>query len=426
MHLPSWLRRLQSHSGDAGASRSLFFNRLWLGIAAMTLVVGVATGRQALSLLGLLVLVSAGAGWLWNRSALNGVEYERSLSADRALPGDIVMLTISVTNRKVLPVPWLNLDDEFPDALDAVDRKTTISGTSGRRTMRLSTSIRPFERVTWRIPLRCLERGVHEFGPAVLRASDPFGFFTNRRTVPGPARLLVYPRTFPLEDLGFPRQQPLGDTRVPRHLVTDPMRVIGIRDYRPEDPFRAIHWKATARHGSLQVRINEPITTLTLTVFANLETFTHYWEGLDVIGSEQVIEVAASLARWSFERKHAVGVYANGVVAGSDQALRLPPGLGSDQLPRVMTGLAAVSPYSTLPFASFLRAESARLPWGSTVVIVSAYLNDVLTAQLAALLAAGRQTIFVPVGECEIPALSGLIVRPVTLPDEPVEAEAAA
>jgi uncharacterized protein (DUF58 family) len=406
-------RRTRPTPTGAGATRSHFFNRVWLGAAAVALVIGAVAGNPALTLLSLLVLVTAGGGWLWNRSALNDISYERTLSADRALPGDIVTVTISVTNRKLLPIPWLIIDDELPDDLRPIARATMPSGTVGRQVMRLTTYVRSFERVSWTIEMECLARGIQRVGPVTLRSSDPFGFFSSKRTEQIMDEVIVYPRSVPLPDLGFPHFQPLGDTRAPRHLLTDPLRTIGIRDYRPEDSFKSIHWKATARQGSLHVRVNEPITTLTVAVFANLDTFTHYWEGLDINAAERVIEITASIARWSLERSFATGVFANGVVAGSDQPLRLLPGLSDAQLPRIMTGLARVSPYSTVSFAAFLRAEAGRLPGGSTVAVVSAHLDDALTAQLAALIAAGRTTVFIPVGECEAPSLRGLIVRPV-------------
>jgi uncharacterized protein (DUF58 family) len=407
----SLLPKRRGPGGEPGSTRSLFFNRAWIGGAAIVLVVGVATGATALSLLALLVLVTAGLGAGWNRWALVGVEYRRELSADRAFPGDEVTLTITVVNRKPLPLPWLAIEDELAEALQPLDRETTMSGTTGRRVLRIVTNVRPFERVTWRVPVRCPARGLQTLGPATLRAADPFGFFASRLTFEVWGAVLVYPRLIPLPELGFPPRLALGETRVVRHLLSDPSRVVGVRDYRPDDPFRAIHWKATARQGTLQVRIAEPTTTLQLAIFVNLDTFEHYWEGLDVATAERTIEVAASVAAWASGQRYAVGVYANGVVAGSDQALRVPPGRGPAQLPRVLEGLAKISPYSTVAFGRTLRAGSTRLPWGSTVVVVTSLLPEGLLAQMAALLAGGYRVVLVTVGEVDVPMVRGLVVR---------------
>jgi uncharacterized protein (DUF58 family) len=403
---PRWLT-----SRGEGRGRSIFFNRLWIGGAALALLIGMAAGEAALALLALLVLITAGLAWGWNRYCLAGVAYERTLTATRAFPGDEVTLTVGVRNWKPLPLPGLTIDDEIAEALVPLNRETTMGPAPARRMMRFATSVRPFERVSWRVQLRCDRRGLHLLGPATLRAGDPFGFFTSRLTIGDEAAVLVYPRIHAIADLGFPTRQPFGETRVERHLLTDPARVVGARDYRPDDPFRSIHWKATARMMRLQVRINEPTTTLQLGIFVNLDTFDHYWEGLDVDLSEQAIEVGASIAAWAVAHRYATGVYANGIVAGSDQALRIPPGRGPSQLPHILEGLAKLTPYSTLNFPRQLKIEAGRFPWGSTAVIVTGMMPEALIAHLTSLLASGLRVVLIPLGECAAPSLRGLVVR---------------
>jgi uncharacterized protein (DUF58 family) len=279
--------------------------------------------------------------------------------------------------------------------------------------MHITTSIRPYERTSWRVTLRCERRGWHPIGPAVLRASDPFGFFSSRATVEADDAVLVFPRVHPIRDLGFPARQPFGETRTSRDLLTDPTRVVGVRDYRPDDPFRSIHWKATARLMRLQVRVNEPAASLQLGVFINLDTFEHYWEGLDIELSERAIEVGASIAAWAIAQRYAVGAYANGILAGSDQPLRAPPSRGARQLPRLLEGMAKMTPYSTVSFVRLLKSETVRFPWGSTAVIVTSMMPDGLSAQLAAMMTSGLRVVLVPLDSCPIPRLPGLVVRPV-------------
>jgi uncharacterized protein (DUF58 family) len=397
----------------ATGTRSIFFSRIWVGAAVVTLIAGMASGLAALSLAALFVMLTAGLTWAWNRYCLVGLVFERQLSARTVFPGDQLDLTVTVVNRKPLPVVGLSVEDELADALVPVDWETTIGLAPGRRLMHFATSVRPYERVSWRIKLTCERRGFHEFGPALLRAGDSLGFFTTRRTSAAANAVIVYPRIHELEELGFPALQPFGETRVARHLLTDPARVVGIRDYRPEDPFRGIHWKATARLMRLQVKVEEPVTDPQLGIFVNLDTFDHYWEGLDVQVAEQAIEVAASIAVWAERQRFATGIYANGIIAGSDQALRVAPGRGPSQVPRILEGLAKLSPYSTINFARMLSLETHRFPWGSTLVIVTRMMPEALQAQLSSLIAAGKQVVLIPIEECPVPEIRGLIVRTV-------------
>lgn len=394
-------------------ARSLFFNRLWVGAAVGVLLVGLLSERSALTLLALLTLLSAGLMAGWNRATLAMLSCERLLPTTRAMPGDVIPMTVTVTNRKPLPVPWLTIEEDLPEHLEPVDRPTTVSGNSGRRVLSLGTGLGAWEQVSWRIDLRCRARGVATVGAATLRSSDPLGFFTNRAVVPGEHTVLVLPRIVRIPAPSLPSLQPLGDVKALRQVVTDPLRIVGVRDYQPEDPFRSIHWKATARQGRLQVRVAEPTTALQLAIFVNLDTFDHYWEGLDIATAERVIEVAAAVAAWADRARVAFGMYGNGVVAGMDQALRVPPARDPAQLGRVLEGLAKISPYSTLPFTKVLDAESGRFPWGSTVIVITRMMPPQLASRLAAMTERGLRVVLLPVGDCPIPAVRRLSVRSV-------------
>jgi len=401
-----------SGSSQSATFRSLYFNRIWIYGAVIVTLAGVVAEIVSMALLGALVLASAGIAKLWNQATLSNVTLERTLSLDRALPGDIVTLKLTVTNRKPLPAPSLRIDEDLSEQIVPIGHRSTIDGTSGRRVLHLTGSLRPYERVTWTIPLECRARGSHWVGPATLLSGDPFGFFSSREAEDRNVELLVYPRVHPLANLSLPNQQPLGEQSVARNLVTDPMRVSGIRDYRSEDPFRSIHWKATARQSIIQVKVQEPVTTLSMMILLNLDTFDHFWEGLDMVSAEQSIEAAASIAAWGLNERFAVGLRANGVVARSDQSLRIPVGRGHTQLATLMSGFARLWAYSTIPFGQTMAAEIPRIPWGSTVVVVTPMMSKDIESQLATLITRGRRTVLVPLGAAVDPGLPGLIVRP--------------
>ncbi|MBX6341227.1 MAG: DUF58 domain-containing protein, partial [Thermomicrobiaceae bacterium] len=284
----------------------------------------------------------------------------------------------------------------------------------GTRILRITTAARWFERVSWTFRIECPERGAFSVGPASLRAGDLFGFYSRRLPLEGQAQVVVYPRVVPLEDLGLPPRHPFGETRVPQHLLTDPSRTVGVREYRPEDSFRFIHWKATARMQEVQVKVFEPTVTVQLGIFLNLDTFERYWEGVDYERAESAIVAAASLAAYGLEQRQLVGIYANGVLHGSDQALRIHPGRGPDQLAAILDGLAKLTPLAVTSFPRLLAQEARRFPWGSTVVVVSALMTGSLASVLADLLAAGHRVVLLRVGAYEVPPLAGLTVH--TLP----------
>ncbi|MGI8642728.1 MAG: DUF58 domain-containing protein [Thermomicrobiales bacterium] len=408
-----WFSRSRRPAGTRAVAtvQGGFFGAPWITGAVIVALLGVALEQRPFVLIALLVLATAGLTRGWTALVLRRVAVTLAPSAERCLAGDIVPVALTVRNDKVLPVLWLGIDLDIGPDLEVLDRPSHRADSPARQVIHISSRLGPYERVTWRMQLRAPIRGLHPIGPVTLRSGDPFGFFRARLSPSARATLLVYPEVHQLPDPGLPLREPLGDTRVARQLLADPTRIIGVRDYQPDDPFRAIHWKATARQGRLQVRVEEPSSVLRLGIFLNLDTFDHYWEGLDTDLAEQGIGIAASLASWADRAGYAVGVYANGLVSGSHRTLRVPPARGRDQLPSILTGLARISPLSTMPVVRVLNAEAVRFPAGSTFVLITSRLPEPVVATMAALLAARQRVMLVPLGDCPVPPLRGLTVR---------------
>jgi len=92
---------------------------------------GHGAAPAALSILALLTLLTAGGSWLWSRRSLDGVVYERTLSATRVFRGESIVLTASVVNRKWLPLPWLEVEDQISDRVKVRERETLPSALRG-------------------------------------------------------------------------------------------------------------------------------------------------------------------------------------------------------------------------------------------------------------------------------------------------------
>ncbi|HYN90016.1 MAG TPA: DUF58 domain-containing protein, partial [Ardenticatenaceae bacterium] len=356
---------------------------------------------------------------LWSRHALRRVFYQRRFSENRAFVGETVTLTLSLTNRKVLPLPWVRVDDEFPLRTPLIEGSLGPSSRSNMGTLVSLASLGWYERVTWRHDLFCAERGIYHFGPATLRASDIFGLFERTVDHPRHDRLIVYPRVEPLERLGMPSKDPFGARRAPQPLFEDPVRTVGVRDYHPEDPLRRVHWKATARTQRLQARVWEPTEAQQLVVLLNVATFERHWEGVLRDLMERTISVAASIAAQAFDERQIVGLVANASSPQSDQELRVLPGRSPDQLRWILEALAMVTSFTTMPIERMVSNTSTRLPWGATLVVVTAVVSEPLQVTLLRLRAAGRRLTLVSLDKKFTPeharTLEGVVVHHISL-----------
>jgi uncharacterized protein (DUF58 family) len=255
-----------------------------------------------------------------------------------------------------------------------------------------------YHRVKRRFPMQCLQRGTFIFGPTNIRSGDLFGFFRREKHIETLDYLFVYPRLVPLDRLGIPSRQFFGDIRLKRHLFQDPVLTAGVRDYVPGDSLKRIHWKSTARLGRLQTRVYEPTTTVDISLFLDVRTLRAPLWGSNYQLQELSIITAASIARHALEAGFRVGLYVNQITRFSRGTVRVPHSQHPDQMVRILESLAQLHQTETVPIARFIRQEVPVLPWGSTLVVISAQPFDELLAALLDLRRAGRSVALVKVG----------------------------
>ncbi len=143
-----------------------------------------------------------------------------------------------------------------------------------------------------RIDFRPRRRGRLEFTGVTVARPDPFGLINALWTIPLPQSLLILPKRYPVPDLGLPgtrKYQPGGVALA--QSVGDSEEFVALRDYRPGDPVRRIHWKSVARIGQLVVKEYQDEFFVRHALV--LDTFTEA-EASDVF--EEAVSVAASVA----------------------------------------------------------------------------------------------------------------------------------
>ncbi len=196
------------------------------------------------------------------------------------------------------PLPWLEIEDTIPRSLPIEGQQVRVSYYGDTAILDNLFSTRWYERITRSYTIQCNARGVHKFGPTVVRSGDVFGFLSNEEMLSNWQYLLVYPLVAPLTRFNLPSRRPFGDRTAQRRLLEDPLRTIGVRDYVYGDSLRRVHWKATARTMQLQSKVYEATTTYTLVIFLNIMTQFDVVHGLQPEILELAICAAASVANW--------------------------------------------------------------------------------------------------------------------------------
>jgi uncharacterized protein (DUF58 family) len=362
------------------------------------LIIGLITQQLPLILVSILFILVRGVTGLWGRYCLSRIEYQRRLSSKRVFFGDEVVFEVEVANRKPLPLPWIQIDDMVSSEVSFLKGKTTPSPDTTGVFLSNFFSLGWYHKVKRRYPMHCLQRGYFAFGPSRIRSGDIFGFFSREMEVKQMDYLMVYPKIVSLEKLGILSKQPLGDIRTRRHIFEDPVLTSGIRDYNSGDSLKRIHWKSTARLGKLQVKVFEPTTITDMGIFLDVRTIKPALGG----GVPELLELAilttAAIANRAMTDGYRVGLYVNQHKRFVDEPIRVPPSQHTDQMRLILEALAYTHSYETMPITRLVQRESRNLPWGSTVVVISAMPESAILSALVEMKRTGRSVVLIVIG----------------------------
>jgi len=179
-------------------------------------------------------------------------------------------------------------------------------------------------------------RGVFSVGPATILRTDPLGLFRRSRTDREVHTLFVHPKTVavPPSSIGLIRDLDGNPTST---IVDADIAFHAIRPYAPGDAQRHIHWKSTAKTGTLMVKQFEETRRSRLTVLLA----THEAEFATAAEAELAIGVAASLAKESIREGRETELLVS--PAAADARLKRSRGVRALPTPTVYALLDALS-----------------------------------------------------------------------------------
>ena len=253
----------------------------------VTAVLSGAVGRQ----LNLLMLVGSVLAGPFFFSLIYGWLALRRLTVERKLPSHLhaserLAVDVSVANRR----RWLGVWGlEVQDVL----RREETSGTAGTESAAVFfPHIAAGDSSQASYAGRLTRRGRYRFGPLRLVSRFPLGLVRHSRIVPDTSTLIVHPKLGKLTRnwAHIARENASGGQRMQRRGFLEG-EFHGLRDWRPGDSRRWIHWRTSARRGSLVVRQFEQRRSEDLAILLDL------WQPPDPSDQQrQNVESAISFA----------------------------------------------------------------------------------------------------------------------------------
>jgi uncharacterized protein (DUF58 family) len=340
-----------------------------LFLLVLLVVAAVVRGDFAFSVLYLFLGAYILGKW-WSGKALSNVTCQR-LFEPNAFLGEDVTVRLVVRNRGWLPIAWLRLYESLPVELtipNAVNQVITLGARSQ------STVI---------YNLQSRKRGYYPIGPLFTSTGDLLGLSREQQEQGDIDHLTVYPKIIPLTRPNLSSRSPQGTLRSYQPIFEDPSRVLSKRDYVAGDSLRRVDWKASAALGRLQVKQFEPSIAHETAIFLDLHN-SDYDHHFRINSTELAIVIAASLANWVIAKKQAVGLVTNGVdqLDSSQTSKPLLPRKGRGHLTHVLETLARLQTAETFSIADLLRRESPHLAWGTTLVVITGKVDEILFDEL--------------------------------------------
>ncbi|MHA6783883.1 DUF58 domain-containing protein [Pseudonocardia saturnea] len=257
--------------------------RCLLAAGAATAVSALVLDERDLLRVGAFVALLPLLALLLSTRARRTVRGSREVVPERVPAGAEV--TVGLTLRGGPLLGSLRLVDTVPDASGpqpAAPPRFTVHRLSPRAGARLS------------YPLIPTQRGVHRIGPLVGSATDPLGLAEFERELAPPSRLVSLPRVVPLR--GMPQALGSGEGTPGAALAHQGQgrSDVLVRQYRQGDELRRVHWRSTARHDELMVRLEERPWRTGTTVLLDRRDAAHRGRGPDS-SLETAISLAASI-----------------------------------------------------------------------------------------------------------------------------------
>jgi len=312
-----------------------------------TLMLGFAAVNGGINLLFLIF------GMLLCLLLANGVLSEaclRRLVVTRRLPATIhagtpFLVGIAVRNTK-RRVPTFSLEVEDLVAEQPVDRRCFyLKVPAGRE-----------QETAYRRTLP--RRGIHDLSGLRLSTRFPFGLLRRSMDVDAPAQLLVYPALVPAAEALLRSGLAEMDDR-PTATRARRGEFESLREFRPGDDPRDIHWRTSARRGQRFVRQYEGNLGRLAVIVLDDGQPGEVLPGRDPTAAfEAAVSLAASVALLLLQRGYQVGLATNSAFfapsAGGIQASRILRHLALVEM-RPAGATARALPSSALRGATLLR-----------------------------------------------------------------------
>jgi uncharacterized protein (DUF58 family) len=228
-------------------------------------------------------------------------------------------------------------------------------------------------------------RGYYNLKRITLVGGDPAGLFARRKSFDLKGEIMIYPDSVKLSYMPIRIKRQIQSSILGRPIGISGLgqEFFGVREYRPSDGVRFIHWKSCAKHGRLMVREFEANAATKVSILLDVES---KFVGDDEFKSnfEYLVKTASSMVNYL------AGMYCQILFATGYGKNDIWTSFGEvfSEKDRIMNTLAMIQP-KALSFSELLDAEMDHIRANSILYCLSMSEPEGLTARFDALIERG-------------------------------------
>lgn len=314
---------------------------------------------------------------LWNKK----LTVNLSFSKDAVTQGEEISLVEAISNRKLLPLPVLQV--KFMTSRSFLFKDTGNSAVSDNYYRNDMTSVMMYQRLVKTLSFVCSKRGYYTINRVDVVCSNLFLTQEYVSAYDLNIRLYVYPKPIDFYRLEASFSKMIGSVLTKRYINEDPFEFRNIREYQSYDSLKSVNWKASAKTDTLKVNVFDYTSSRRVIILLNTEQGT-IWKYDDL--NEESIRIAASLSKALISQGVPVALYSNAKDLITKEIIELPAGSGSNHFQTILETLTRIDlGLDPEPFLPLIHNKVMDTMMNDYLIILSHYqkedLQDLMLAQ---------------------------------------------
>lgn len=230
------------------------------------------------------------------RLILRGLDVNIKIPKGSLYVGDEIDLVYQLDNRTIFHIPHLEIHSHISKEL------------SRKASSRLVENLAPYENYSYQENLDLNRRGYFQLGSLEIKISDAFGLFTLRRSYSSQASLVVYPKPIEISSFALSSVEQMGDLPIEDLTFQDTSRISSLREFRPGDSIKSVHWKLSAKLDEIIVKEYEKRGDAEVALF--IDNYKDYFIGDETRDLEdRLVDLGLALVNYYIGENIAINLY---------------------------------------------------------------------------------------------------------------------